>query len=235
MKTTWLSLCSWCFEYQDDSYQQDEFQSFSKIVRDEMIDKKLDYLHSVLYLFHKYNLLEVDKIEGAFIKNNPLEYNETVELESLISDLSMSFKDNYALNHPPLYANLTGITTIRTSEGSQKIDGVIKLQYSLLGNRIDISIHSDLWSPMDMEENYQIDLALLNSPRLEACLKDIKGLCDYSYICPDEGEMDGDGLSQLGFRILVPHPDVLERDDFPKGREEDMKKFMWQYLPPYLT
>lgn len=228
-------LCGWSFDYKNQIFTEEEFNQLTINTRNVIIDTRLNYLLLVLDTLALHQILIPNRVEAQVYGQAIIISSSNLTTIEIIDCLKDNLKQSNDKNHYPLQVTFFGVTNINLPERTEEQEQVIDLSYSLLRNGIEINNHSDLWSPMDLDENYQIDIALLNNHRLENCLKAVKALGEYSYICPDEEEFGDEELPQYGFRILVPHADVLERGDFPKGREEDIKKFMWQYLTSELS
>ena len=207
---------------------QKTFSMLNKEQQEIVIDERLGFLLEVLKILEDEKILLINKLnfnvsgvgDEYFLGNSKYDSHfrkfKSDILHSSSGDLS-SLKAE-------------GSTIINTQDGEVKGENIMTLFYRFNGNGIEITTYSDLWSPVDLDDNYQIDLAVLNNSRLERCLQKIKALGGYASIYPDEGEFGEDKLSQFGFRVITYQGDITEWDDFPKGREEEVKPFIWKYI-----
>jgi len=223
-------LCSWAFDFQCKSYEPEEFTSLSLKAKNDLAEERFNYLLSVLNILYGQNILLIDKIEVRFFGEEYNYYFQDPSPDLIIALIKEEFKKQSSNGKFPFSCTAKGKTVVKTMKGDEEISGVIDASFSLTRMGLDIINNSDLWIPMDLDDNYQIDIAVLNGLRLEKCLKDIKALGNYSYISPDEGEFGEGRLAQYGFRVITFQGDITEWADFPKGREEDVKPFIWKYI-----
>ena len=224
------NLCSWTFDLQGKIYTKEEFSSLNKKSRNSIVEKRLSYLLAVFNILHSQNILLINRIEAKFFGESFNYYFQDSSPSFIIDRIKEDFMKIPPNGKFPFSCTASGETIIKTIHREEEISGIIDISFSLTRTGIDIVNNSDLWCPMDLDDNYQIDVAVLNGLRLEECLKSIKALGAYSYICPDEDEFGEDNLAQYGFRIITFQGDITKRDDFPKGREEEVKPFIWEYI-----
>lgn len=223
-------LCSWTFDFQGKTYELEEFTSLSLEARNDLVEERFNYLLAVFNILYSQKILLIDKIEAkVFGKDYNYDFQDPSP-DLIIEVIKEEFKKQPSNGKFPFSCTAKGRTIVKTIEGEEEVTGVIDASFSLTRTGLDVVNNSDLWSPMDLDDNYQIDIAVLNGLRLEKCLKEIKALGNYSYISPDEGEFGEDRLAQYGFRVITFQGDITEWADFPKGREEDVKPFIWKYI-----
>ena len=225
-----FGLCSWSFDKEGVIYNSETFSMLNKRQKEIVIDERLSFLLKVLEVLKTEKILLITTLETytSGTKNSCLFDDPSIHF--VLSQYKSDILDKYTQKtHLPM-CSVQGLTIINTNNGKEKVKNIISLFYSLGRNGIEITTYSDLWSPVDLDDNYQIDLAVLNNSRLERCLQKIKALGGYASIYPDEGEFGEDKLSQFGFRVITYQGDITEWDDFPKGREEEVKPFIWKYI-----
>jgi len=223
-------LCSWSFDKQGSIYSKESFSNLEKDYVKDLIDRRLDFLLEVLEILYDEQILLVDNVNLRIFE---VEYHYAVtssELSVFTQRIKTEIKQAFTKNKMPFSCVLRGRTIIKNKTEEKEYKGLIDLSYSLLRNGFELNNHSDVWTPMDLNDNYQIDMAIQNGPRLERSLARIKALANYSFICPDEGEYGDEELPQLGFRVLTYQGDITELDDFPKERKEEVTRFIGRYI-----
>ncbi|BDD07474.1 hypothetical protein [Aureibacter tunicatorum] len=227
-----VPTCSWSFDYENKIYNEKELSQLRDEEINSLVRNRCHFLKEILEVLNEEAILLVDKM---IINDSGNEFTQVFNdssLDFITEEINKNAID-FMKNKSCFYCELEGSTLIETEKEKNIYNGVISINYSLLRNGIELHTYSDLWSPMSLDDNYQIDLALLNNPRLERSLKKIKAIGKYSFISPDEGEYGDEELAQLGFRIITNQGDITKFIDFPKGREEEVKPFISQYAPDY--
>lgn len=230
MKIRHTSLCSWAFDRKKEIYSAEEFSLLCKSQQKNAIDERLSFLSKVLEILKTEKVLLVNKLEINICGVKEELFFNNPNITFIFDEFRLKILNKYKLNEDLPICLIKGYTIIKTSRGERKIENIMDVFYSFGGNYFYIATYTDLWSPMDLDDNYQIDLAVLNNPRLKRCLQKIKALGGYSFISPDEGEFGDDELSQFGFTVIPYQGDITTRKDFPKGREEEVKPFLWKYI-----
>lgn len=223
-------LCSWSFDKEGTIYSKESFSILEKDSIKDVVDSRLDFLLEVLEILYDEQILLIDNVNLRIFEVECHRAVKSSELPMFIQRVKAEIKQDFTKNKIPFSCVLLGRTIVKNKTGEKEYKGIIDLSYSLLRNGFELNNHSDMWSPMDINDNYQIDMAILNGPRLERSLTKIKALANYSFICPDEGEYGDEELPQLGFRVLTYQGDITERDDFPKQRKEEVKRFIGSYI-----
>lgn len=243
------SIGSWTFENKEYVKFQ-EFIKWSLERQIKFLEKRLGNLQEVLTFFEEEQLFLATRVNFPGYLIEPIAYDCKLETskpkdiftfikEKLIpyDGIKTIDKNNSKPNWVLPYIEFMGVSKILVPGGTFRysepleINNIISISYLFTNNSVVISTYCDLWSPIDgSEEHYQIDFAVLNTPRLERCLRKIKATGKYDDIYPDEGELGDSPLPQYGFKVCSYGDDITKRADFPKERIEDVKPFIYEYI-----
>ena len=103
---------------------------------------------------------------------------------------------------------------------------ILSVFSDLVDGSIIIDVYTDLWIPIDRNDQLQVDLAESNQIRLTSLLREIRDV-GFSDVYPNEGEEHVDEiLPQKGFKVYM-HKDAIYHN-VPDDLKEVVDKYYWE-------
>ncbi len=207
------ALGVWTIDLKDKDFYSQGFKRKNTI---HDVKKRIEILIEVLKILKECELFFLNKVHASF---HPAPRQEIFISED---NFIKSLMDESICNENLKYLLLFGDTNTKLSEKLE--EKLIILHLDLTIYEISIGVHSDFVLPVKDDKEYQIDLAIINSNRVENCLRRIKAEKIGNYIFPDEGMLWGESHTTIGFRVYLSNP-VYDEEDFPPERKSDVEIF----------
>jgi len=158
-----------------------------------------ELLKNIIQILESYGLLLLEKTEfirGIFGDSHYISSNRGMQLDWIFNELKKEHSH---------FLFFTGTTIISINKLDHiKVKNIIQCSFDFDTKCFALKTYSDLWLPLDRNDNKQLDLAIQSSLLLEKALKDIKEL-GFDDIIPDVGIIHADELyPQKGFRVYIP-------------------------------
>ncbi|MGK0391831.1 MAG: hypothetical protein ACI94Y_004598 [Maribacter sp.] len=214
------NYADWELEGYHKSLAFSEFTKFSKEEMKEIALSRMGNLKIVVDVLSEMDILIPESllVDGKKIrveKNKAKTYFDSIFNYILINGLkNMSF-------------SIYGKTLIDDTEENTYFNDIIYINFEFVFDLISINVTSDIFQPMDnYGEDLNIERALVNSERLEKCLKEIKKKGIFKNIEPDKGDDMQDGCLQHGFRMF--NKELTFKQFRPEVDIEKFDKFIWE-------
>jgi len=185
-------------------------------------------LFRVIRKLHEESFLLINKVEfGRALSNKEINcvHSNPMEIIDLVVD------SLHKVDQPiPIMLYFTGSSIFEKGNEQLCFEDVVRMEYNLFSGELRISLHSDCFLPVSIDDKIQLEVAESSRIKLENFLSYIKKVSSKRAI-PNEEEEDTDSIyNQRGFRVFMPDYALTFVDKSALSEDEirRIESFMWK-------